>query len=183
MCAAVVTVLPMKRNNPLESPATYRVIQSPVGRLRLGVRDRSLVELSFWRARGEASQAVANDEIGTRLLDTVEFQLAEYFAGRRKTFEVPLQLEGTDFHRRVWAELLKIPYARTLSYGELAAKVGVPELARAVGAANGANPIAIIVPCHRVIGSDGTLIGYGGGLERKRLLLDLESGSTQLAFG
>ena len=107
-------------------------------------------------------------------------QLGEYFAGARRTFDVPLDLRGSEFQRAVWAAVLEIPYGETASYGEIARRVGRPGKARAVGRANGSNPIAVIVPCHRVIGADGTLTGYGGGLERKRLLLDLESGRAQL---
>ena len=107
-------------------------------------------------------------------------QLGEYFAGARRTFDVPLDLRGSEFQRAFWAALLEIPYGETASYGEIARRVGRPGKARAVGRANGSNPIAVIVPCHRVIGADGTLTGYGGGLERKRLLLDLESGRAQL---
>ena len=108
-------------------------------------------------------------------------QLDEYFAGARTEFRVPLELSGNDFERRVWRELLEIPYGETASYGEIARRIGTPHAARAVGLANGRNPVALIVPCHRVIGADGSLTGYGGGLERKRLLLDLEAGRLQLA--
>lgn len=104
----------------------------------------------------------------------LESQLGDYFAGRRQGFSLPLALEGTPFQLRVWAELLKIPYGQTLSYGELARRLGDPGLSRAVGAANGANPVSLLVPCHRVIGGNGTLTGYAGGLERKRGLLALE---------
>ncbi len=107
-------------------------------------------------------------------------QLQEYFAGERTTFEVPLLMKGAEFERQVWQALRGIPYGQTVSYGEIARRVGQPSAARAVGLANGRNPIAVIVPCHRVIGADGTLTGYGGGLERKRLLLDLENGQTSL---
>ncbi len=105
-------------------------------------------------------------------------QLEEYFARRRRRFDLPLDLRGTEFQRRVWKALLEIPYGETRSYGELARKLGVPGSARAVGAANGSNPIAIVVPCHRVIATGGGLCGYGGGLERKKFLLDLESGAS-----
>ena len=101
-------------------------------------------------------------------------QLEAYFAGSRQTFDVPLALAGTDFQRRVWEGLLEIPYGHTMSYGELARRVGRPGASRAVGLANGRNPVAIIVPCHRVIGANGTLTGYGGGLDRKVWLLDHE---------
>ena len=103
-------------------------------------------------------------------------QLAEYFAGERRVFELPLAPRGTDFQRRVWLRLREIPYGRTRSYGQVAAELGLERGAsRAVGLANGANPLSIVVPCHRVVGSDGSLTGFGGGLARKRHLLDLES--------
>jgi methylated-DNA-[protein]-cysteine S-methyltransferase len=107
-------------------------------------------------------------------------QLDEYFAGRRTTFDVPLTMSGSPFQRRVWRALQEIPYGETISYGELAHRVGEPATPRNVGAANGRNPISVIVPCHRVIGADGSLVGYGGGLERKRILLDLEAGVLAL---
>ena len=103
-------------------------------------------------------------------------QLEEYFAGRRRSFDLPLAPRGTPFQLRVWEELRRIPYAQTLSYGELARRLGDPALTRAVGAANGANPISIIIPCHRVIGANGALVGYGGGLPIKQALLELERG-------
>ncbi len=106
-------------------------------------------------------------------------QLDEYFAGERTEFDVTLRLEGTEFQRRVWAGLLEIPYGETISYGELATRIGQPTASRAVGLANGRNPVGIIVPCHRVIGSTGALTGYGGGLDRKRALLDLERSRRQ----
>jgi len=102
-------------------------------------------------------------------------QLQEYFEGRRLTFEIPLAPAGTEFQRRVWMALRDIPYARTVSYGDVAREIGNPKGGRAVGLANGRNPISIIVPCHRVIGSDGSLTGYGGGLERKQWLLEHEA--------
>ena len=112
----------------------------------------------------------------------VKRQLAEYFAGERSGFEIKMHLEGTAFQRTVWHALTEIPYGETVSYGELARRIGRPDRARAVGTANGQNPIAVIVPCHRVIGADGKLVGYGGGLENKRLLLDLEQGAIPLAL-
>lgn len=101
-------------------------------------------------------------------------QLDAYFAGELTTFDLPLAPEGSEFQRRVWAALQEIPYGRTESYGDLASRIGSPGAARAVGLANGKNPIGIVIPCHRVVGSDGSLTGYGGGLDRKRQLLDLE---------
>ena len=110
----------------------------------------------------------------------VRAQLAEYFAGERTSFDLPLQLDGGAFQRTVWHALTEIPYGQTISYGELARRIGQPDKARAVGTANGQNPIAVIVPCHRVIGADGKLVGYGGGLDNKRRLLELESGVLPL---
>jgi methylated-DNA-[protein]-cysteine S-methyltransferase len=101
-------------------------------------------------------------------------QVAEFFAGKRREFDFPLAAEGTPFQKKVWAELVKIPFAQTISYGELARRVGNPAASRAVGAANGANPISLVVPCHRVIGSNGKLTGYGGGLPLKEKLLSWE---------
>jgi methylated-DNA-[protein]-cysteine S-methyltransferase len=102
-------------------------------------------------------------------------QLQAYFEGELKSFDVPLEIAGTDFQKRVWSALRTIPYGQTRSYSEIAAQIGAPQAVRAVGAANGRNPIPIIVPCHRVIGASGSLVGFGGGLEWKRLLLDLEA--------
>jgi methylated-DNA-[protein]-cysteine S-methyltransferase len=102
-------------------------------------------------------------------------QLQAYFAGELKSFDVPLEIVGTEFQKRVWSALRTIPYGQTRSYSQIASQIGVPQAVRAVGAANGRNPIPIIVPCHRVIGASGSLVGFGGGLDWKRLLLDLES--------
>jgi len=110
----------------------------------------------------------------TSLTDTVYKQLTEYFEGRRKVFDFPIKLNGTDFQKAVWKELLKIPYGETCSYKEIAEKIENPKACRAVGMANNKNPILIAVPCHRVIGADGSLVGYGGGLDMKKTLLDLE---------
>ena len=112
----------------------------------------------------------------------VRAQLDEYWAGARTTFDLKLHLDGGAFQRTVWHALTEIPYGETISYGELARRIGRPDLARAVGTANGQNPIAVIVPCHRVIGSNGKLVGYGGGLDNKRLLLELEQGVMPLAY-
>jgi methylated-DNA-[protein]-cysteine S-methyltransferase len=105
-------------------------------------------------------------------------QLAEYLSGERTEFDLPLRMEGTEFQQEVWRGLLAIPYGETVSYSELAQRIGRPGASRAVGLANGRNPISIVVPCHRVIGSSGALTGYGGGMERKRYLLDLEAGAA-----
>jgi len=114
------------------------------------------------------------------VLQAARQQLDAYFAGDRTDFDLPLAPSGTAFQMQVWAALRQIPYGQTISYGELARRIGNPQASRAVGLANGRNPIAVIVPCHRVIGANGSLTGYGGGLERKQVLLSLEQGVTAL---
>jgi methylated-DNA-[protein]-cysteine S-methyltransferase len=148
-----------------------RRLETPVGRLTVVAGDRGLRAVVF---SGEAppNGAVEGDH---PLLAAVETQLAEYFAGGRTGFEVPLDLVGTDFQRRAWLALAAIPYGTTVSYGEQARRLGRPGAARAVGAANGRNPVSIVLPCHRVVGADGGLTGYGGGLDAKRALLEHEA--------
>lgn len=158
------------------APTLVTMIDSPIGPLTLMSRDGCLVRLSM----EDQAHAVAPPSDGRSDDDAfadMTVQLAEYFAGERTCFDVPLELEGTEFQRRVWSELCAIPYGETISYGELARRVGNPKAYRAVGLANGRNPVAVIVPCHRVISSDGSLGGYGGGLERKVHLLELEQKS------
>jgi methylated-DNA-[protein]-cysteine S-methyltransferase len=147
----------------------YSRIDSPVGPLLLAISERGLVALEFDRGKVAAGCVESPERTAPYAL-----QLEEYFAGRRRRFDLPLDLRGTDFQKRCWQELLKIPYGETRSYAAIARAIGNPAAVRAVGLANGQNPIAIIVPCHRVIGSDGSLTGYGGGLETKRKLLELE---------
>jgi len=156
-------------------------LDSPLGPLTLAAdRQGALVYLGFGERDPRTRLLTALDPgaaglaTGPEPLAPVLAQLAEYFQGRRRSFELALAPRGTPFQLRVWAELQRIPYGRTLSYGELARRLGDPGLSRAVGAANGANPISIIIPCHRVIGADGSLTGYGGGLPIKRALLALE---------
>jgi len=127
----------------------------------------------------EADTAVG--EIGNACARAVR-QLEEYFQSERRRFELELEPEGTDFEYRVWSAVQRIPYGATDTYGEIARRLGEPDAARAVGHANARNPIAIIVPCHRVIGADGDLTGYAGGLDRKKWLLDMESGQARLDF-
>jgi O-6-methylguanine DNA methyltransferase len=115
-------------------------------------------------------------------IDRLERQLAEYFAGRRRRFELPLVTLGTPFQRRVWKELARIPYGETRTYGDLARRLGAPSASRAVGHANGSNPVSILLPCHRLVGSGGDLTGYGGGLWRKRRLLELERATGTLDY-
>lgn len=159
-----------------------RVIESPVGPLLLVSRDGALAQL--WMTPFPLPEGARPADEDAAVLDAAERQLTEYFGGRRTAFDLPLALEGTAFQRLVWDELLAIPFGERISYGELARRVGRPGSARAVGLANGRNPVSIIVPCHRVVGSDGTLTGYGGGLDRKAWLLDHEArnGPGQLAL-
>ncbi|BBY46359.1 methylated-DNA--[protein]-cysteine S-methyltransferase [Mycolicibacterium celeriflavum] len=158
----------------------FRTIDSLVGQLTLAGRDGRLMHLRMVDQTYEPSRdGWAADE--TAFPDAVE-QLEAYFAGDRTEFELDLDLVGTDFQRRVWAALLTIPYGETRSYGEIARQIGSAGAFRAVGLANGHNPIGIIVPCHRVIGSNGSLTGYGGGLDRKRALLALEKSRVSSAL-
>jgi methylated-DNA-[protein]-cysteine S-methyltransferase len=149
----------------------YRVTPSPVGPITLAGDDQ-LTHLRMEDQAHEPERTGWEEDPGA-FPDAVD-QLDAYFAGVLDHFDLDLRLEGTDFQQQVWAGLRDIPYGQTWSYGELAAHIGRPGASRAVGLANGRNPIGIIVPCHRVIGADGSLTGYGGGLDRKRLLLQLE---------
>ncbi len=157
----------------------YTTLDSPIGELLLAGDGNALQHLSMQGGRRPLRLGAGwiRDDAA---FANVAAQLSEYFGGARRAFDVPLALNGNPFEQRVWAELLTIPYGETASYGEIARRIGSPDAARAVGLANGRNPVAVIVPCHRVIGANGTLTGYGGGLERKRLLLDLESGVLPL---
>jgi methylated-DNA-[protein]-cysteine S-methyltransferase len=150
----------------------YRTIDSPIGPLSLAGNGRVLTNLRMIDQTHEPCRTdwVPNDQAFPGAVD----QLHAYFAGERTHFDLELSLAGSDFQRRVWHALLAIPYGETRSYGQIAEQIGASGAARAVGLANGRNPIAIIVPCHRVIGASGSLIGYGGGLDRKRALLELE---------
>ena len=156
------------------------VFHTPVGPLYARADAGELTELSFVDRAKHISNGGAEHESSRAVVDAVERQINEYFAGLRTTFDIPIKLMGSSFYVQVWEALRAIPYGVTVSYGHLARELGDPDGARAVGSANGANPIVIIVPCHRVIGANGSLVGYGGGLHRKRILLDLESGRTTL---
>jgi methylated-DNA-[protein]-cysteine S-methyltransferase len=147
------------------------IIDSPVGPLTLAERDGALARLSFG-AHGRHGAP-------TPLLARATEQLNEYFAGERRGFDLPLAPTGTDFQLACWRALAEIPYGETRSYGDIARALGDPDRARDVGIANARNPLPIIVPCHRVVGSDGSLTGYAGGLDRKRSLLALEQGAWQ----
>jgi methylated-DNA-[protein]-cysteine S-methyltransferase len=157
----------------------YTTFNSPIGELLLAGDDSGLRILSMQDAPRPRRIEPDWHRDDAAFAD-IRHQLEEYFAGSRETFELELSLRGNAFEQRVWAELLKIPYGETASYGQIAAAIGAPSAPRAVGLANGRNPVALIVPCHRVIGANGSLTGYGGGLERKRYLLDLESGVRSL---
>lgn len=152
----------------------HAFVPSPVGDLLLQAEEGALTGLYFTASeRAPAPQGERGDDPA---LDLARVQLAEYFARERETFDLLLTPRGTPFQRRVWEALARIPYGVTRNYGEIAAELGNPKAVRAVGLANGQNPLSIVVPCHRVLGADGRLVGYGGGIERKRLLLDLERG-------
>src|SRR5262249_19067902 len=152
---------------------THTVTDSPVGPLTVVATDGVLSGLYMDEQRHRPMEELFGPRDDTQSANVIK-QLEAYFTGDLKDFEVPITLEGTEFQRRVWTELQRIPYGETTTYGELAERLGQPTAARAVGQANGKNPISIIVPCHRVIGSTGSLTGYGGGLPRKRYLLDFE---------
>jgi methylated-DNA-[protein]-cysteine S-methyltransferase len=157
--------------------ATHTVTGSPLGRLTLVAHDGVLAGLYFAEhtRRPDPGTFGARDDTG---FEPALQQLDEYFRGERTRFELPLGPAGTAFQHRVWALLRRIPYGQTRTYGQLAVALGDRGLAREVGAANGRNPLSVIVPCHRVIGADGGLVGYAGGLERKRYLLDLEGAAA-----
>jgi len=161
---------------------THTIVDSPIGPLTL-VADGDALACLYMEIHRHApgfEEYGPEDPGDSVVLKEAERQLAEYFAGERTDFELPLAAEGTPFQRRVWAALCDIPYGETISYGELARRIGQPTASRAVGLANGKNPISIVVPCHRVIGSSGKLIGYGGGLDRKQTLLELEQSRDRL---
>jgi methylated-DNA-[protein]-cysteine S-methyltransferase len=158
----------------MNTTTLYCAIASPIGELLLASDGESVTGLYMQNQKHGAMQTMdwKRDETA---LKQPRAQLQAYFAGELRDFELPLAAEGTPFQQRVWRALCDIPYGETISYGELARRIGQPSAARAVGLANGQNPIAIVVPCHRVIGANGSLTGYGGGLERKRWLLAHES--------
>lgn len=157
----------------------YTVLDSPVGPLMLAGDESVLRELWFLQGREHTSPNPAWTE-SARAFQKVTRQLEAYFAGRLRRFDVAVDPGGTPFQSQVWHALQDIPYGETISYGELARRISNPKAVRAVGLANGANPISVIIPCHRVIGADGSLTGYGGGLPTKRALLSLEQGQGAL---
>ena len=165
-------------------------VESPIGRLMLTTDGTALTGLymNLYRNKPTKLPNLSDDWIQNATIDPLPAaarQLKEYFAGQRRDFDLPLRMAGTEFQQRVWRELTKIPFGETRSYGQLAKRLSNPNGSRAVGLANGRNPIAIIVPCHRVIGADGSLTGFGGGIERKEWLLSHEGhpGTRELALG
>ncbi|HYQ61951.1 methylated-DNA--[protein]-cysteine S-methyltransferase [Actinophytocola sp.] len=158
---------------------THTVMDTPVGPLTLVATDGVLSGLYMDEQRHRPLEETFGRRDDTRSADAIE-QLTAYFAGDLKEFDIPLAMAGTEFQRRVWTELQRIPYGETTTYGELAERLGRPTASRAVGLANGKNPICIIIPCHRVVGASGSLTGYGGGLPRKRYLLAFEKGEPTL---
>ena len=158
----------------------YMYMESPVGALKLVAHDQALVAV-MWdnedHKRVRLAELIKN--IQHPMLLKVKQQLEQYFAGQRQQFNLPLDFQGTDFQQRVWRALLTIPYGETRSYKDIALQIGNQKAVRAVGAANGRNPISIIAPCHRVIGSGGALVGFAGGLDKKQILLSLEQGQIQ----
>lgn len=157
----------------------YDIVDSPIGELLLAGRGATLEVLWFLQGRRPATLDPTWRQVPDAFAAAAR-QLSEYFAGARTGFEIDVAPQGTEFQRRVWHALRAIPYGQTISYGELARRVGDGKAVRAVGLANGANPIAIVIPCHRVIGANGALVGFGGGLPIKRALLDLEQGRQRL---
>jgi methylated-DNA-[protein]-cysteine S-methyltransferase len=149
----------------------YARVDTPIGKLTVMAAETGIRRI-LWDGEAPPEGAV---EGGSDILDAAVTQIREYFAGARTTFDLPLDLGGTPFQQKVWLELGSIPFGTTISYGEQAQRVGRPQAARAVGAANGRNPVPIVLPCHRVIGSGGALTGFGGGLDTKRTLLRHEA--------
>jgi methylated-DNA-[protein]-cysteine S-methyltransferase len=171
------TDFPACRSMSLLIPPGVGRLDTPVGPIEVSVNeDGAVVRVSF--AEDDANAAGTTDKVCAAAVR----QLEEYFSGERRSFDVELDPEGSDFEKRVWEKLLLIPYGATTTYGEIARKLGDPGASRAVGLANARNPVAIIIPCHRVIGADGDLTGYAGGMHRKRWLLAHESGQASLGF-
>ncbi|MCU4481088.1 methylated-DNA--[protein]-cysteine S-methyltransferase [Acinetobacter ursingii] len=154
---------------------SYCYMASPVGQLKLVANEQALVAI-LWDNENPKRVRLAEliEDVSHPILLNTQQQLIEYFSGQRKVFDIPLDFEGTDFQKQVWSALLTIPYGETRSYKQIAQQLGNEKAVRAVGAANGKNPISIIAPCHRVIGAGGALVGFAGGLDKKEVLLRLE---------
>ena len=154
----------------------FKIVSSRVGLLKLVANDLALVAI-LWENDDPKRVRLGSliEDVDHPILCLAEQQLGEYFAGARKSFDLPLDFAGTPFQKKVWSELLNIPFGQTRTYGQIANAIGKPRAFRAVGAANGKNPISIVAPCHRVIGKDGSLTGFAGGLEAKECLLEIEA--------
>ena len=154
----------------------FKIVSSRVGLLKLVANDLALVAI-LWENDDPKRVRFGSliEDVDHPILCLAEQQLGEYFAGARKSFDLPLDFAGTPFQKKVWSELLNIPFGQTRTYGQIANAIGKPRAFRAVGAANGKNPISIVAPCHRVIGKDGSLTGFAGGLEAKECLLEIEA--------
>jgi methylated-DNA-[protein]-cysteine S-methyltransferase len=173
----------MRKETSMTDTTTYwTMIDSPLGSLLLTANEKGISGVIMDADLDERTQPSSGWVDDAARFDEARRQLEEYFAGQRTEFDLALSAAGTPFQHEVWAALQTIPYGEVRSYSEIAAQIGRPGASRAVGLANGRNPIAVIVPCHRVIGASGALTGYGGGLPRKRLLLDLEAGLAQPAL-
>lgn len=152
-------------------------LHTPIGIICIEADEEAVTALYFDREYEEQYNLTENlEEPETELLKKAGDQLMEYFQGKRKVFDLPLKPAGTEFQKKVWGALCTIPYGQTRSYGKIATQIGNPKACRAVGGANNKNPIMIFIPCHRVIGADGSLVGFGGGLYAKKYMLDLEKG-------
>lgn len=152
----------------------YKIYDFEIGRILIVENEDYIIKVEFLNDKNQFLNKKYGTEKETLLIKKTKIELIEYFAGKRKTFDIPIKLDGTEFQVKVWKELLKLPYGETCSYLDIAKKIGNPNAARAVGMANNKNKIQIIIPCHRVIGSDKKLIGYAGGIKIKEKLLKLE---------
>lgn len=171
----------MKQTIEGQNEKSYSIIQSPIDDLMLVADNSGLAGVYFVGCKHlpAASNRWKHSPEHSLLLQAKE-QLQEYFAGKRKSFSLPLSLDGTDFQQRIWRQIALIPYGRTVSYSDLAKRAGAPHAVRAAGTSTGRNPVAIVIPCHRVVGKDGGICGFAGGLSRKRYLLELENAGMEL---
>ena len=171
-----------QRNKAASEPLVFHDMESPIGRLRLIGTGDVLVGIWFEQGRDAAKSGDTLIEGTLPVIELARAQLEEYFRGERRDFDLPLAPRGTEFQQRVWQRLRRIQYGTTTTYGALAGELGNPNASRAVGLANGSNPIPIVIPCHRVIGANGALTGFGGGLPIKSALLELERKQAQPAL-
>ena len=167
----------MPKNAQKTTRHSHKVIASPVGPLTLVANEKSLVAVLWENDNYDGKSAGSQASRKHPVLSKAAKQLKEYFAGKRKNFDLPIEFYGTDFQKRVWSALAKIPFGKTRSYGDLAKTISAPKASRAVGAATGKNPLSIVIPCHRLVGKNGTLTGFAGGLETKAQLLLIEQES------